>query len=285
MRAHLLVLCGLVLGGCAWEPGQGFTVVDPSVRIVYEALANRATTEGYQRLSSDYQLRVDSASMRLSGIELIAVSQGSGAGSSFDPANPPAGYSLCHNGHCHRSDGALIPYAQVAAEMGGGGGSTTVVTLSAAQPANLLVPEVQPMTCAPSCSLPQTEVTQGRWTFQSLKITGTVRDSRVPARFPGERTFELSIQPSLDIEKELPEMLLTSTMELPSDRTEPPDAKLRLGLTLTAALFDRMDWSGLKYDADGVLRFTDMRDEGELVALIARLNQLTPTAEVTRGDP
>src|SRR6218665_1028154 len=190
MRASLLIVCGLTLGGCAWEPGQGFVVVEPTVRAAYESLSGRDAGDGYQRLSSDYQLRVDEASLSLSGIELISAG---GAGGSFDPANPPAGYSLCHGGHCHRDDGALIPYEQVTAEMSGGTGSSAVVTLTAGEPWNLLAPETRAVGCEPGCALPQTQVSQGRWNIQSMHLTGTVRDARTPARFTGERRFEVEL--------------------------------------------------------------------------------------------
>ena len=49
-----------------------------------------------------------------------------GDGSSFDPASPPPGYTLCHNGHCHSESGELVPYDDVRAELASSGGETTV---------------------------------------------------------------------------------------------------------------------------------------------------------------
>ncbi|EPX55399.1 putative lipoprotein [Cystobacter fuscus DSM 2262] len=277
MRRSLLLVWGLALGGCAWEPGQGFAVVEPSVRVAYEPLASRAASDGYQRLSSDYQVRLDSASMRLSGIELLASASGSGSGTTFDPARPPPGYSLCHGGHCHRDDGALIPYEQVAAEMGGGGGSSAVVTLATEAPLDLLAPETRAMACAPECALPQTQVSQGRWSVASLRLVGTVRDSRVPARFQGERSFELELPTGTTTDA--PVAILTGAVDLPSDRTTPPEAKLRLDLVLTAALFDPVDWGKLVQGDNPVLFNEDARK-----ALVERLSQLKPQAEVSRGE-
>ncbi len=279
MRRSLLLVWGLALGGCAWQPGQGFAVVEPSVRVAYESLSSRAASDGYQRLSSDYQVRLESASLRLSGIELLASASGSGsgAGTTFDPSRPPPGYSLCHGGHCHRDDGALVPYEQVAAEMGGGGGSSAVVTLATEGPLDLLAPETRAMACAPECALPQTQVTQGRWSVAALRLEGSVRDSRVPARFQGERSFvlELPTAPTTDA----PVAILTGAVDLPSDRTHPPEAKLRLDLVLTAALFDAVDWGALAQGEDPV------RFKGDaLKALVERLSQLEPQAEVSRGE-
>ena len=275
MRASLLVVCGLTLGGCAWEPGQGFAVVEPTVRAAYESLSGRDAGDGYQRLSSDYQLRVDEASLSLSGIELISAG---GAGGSFDPANPPAGYSLCHGGHCHRDDGALIPYEQVTAEMSGGTGSSAVVTLTAGAPWNLLTPETRVVGCEPGCALPQTQVSQGRWNIQSMHLTGTVRDARTPARFTGERRFEVELPAQGSNE---PVTVLSGAVDLPSDRKTPPQARLDLGLVLTAALFDAVDFGALTPDDDGVVR---LRTE-DRAALVERLAKVSPRAEVSRGQP
>ncbi|ATB26829.1 hypothetical protein [Melittangium boletus] len=274
MRASLLVVCGLALGGCAWEPGQGFAVVEPTVRASYEPVFGREAGDGYQRLSSDYQLRVDEAALRLSGIELM--SAGSGGGS-FDPANPPAGYSLCHGGHCHRSDGALIPYEQVAAEVGGGTGASAVVTLTTGEPWNLLTPETRAVGCEPGCALPQTQVSQGRWNVQSLHLTGWVRDARTPARFTGERRFEVDLPARAGNE---PLTVLSGALDLPSDRKTPPQAKLDLDLVLTAALFDAVDFGALEYE-QGVLRLSDTAR----TALVERLAKVSPRAEVSRGTP
>jgi len=281
MRRLLLFLFCLAPGGCAWEPGQGFAVVEPTVRAIYEPLSDRAASDGYQRLSSDYQVRVDAASLRLSDIELLASAGGPGGG--FDPARPPPGYTLCHGGHCHREDGALIPYEQVAAEMGGGGGSRVVVTLPVGEPLDLLAPETRAVGCAPGCALPNTQVSQGRWGIEALWFEGTVRDGRVPPRFPGERRFRLDLVPAPG--SDAPVAVLDGAVELPSDRSHPPKAKLDLSLVLTAALFDAVDWSTLKQDTNGVVDFNDNdpANAKARAALIERLARFPPEAEVTRG--
>lgn len=278
MRHAFLLLSCLTLGGCAWEPGQGFAVVEPTVRAAYEPLAGRVAGEGYQRLSSDYQVRVDAASMRLSGIELLAFAAGPGGG--FNPANPPPGYSLCHGGHCHRDDGALIPYEQVAAEMGGGGGPSTVATLPVDEPLDLLAPEVRTLECTPDCALPQANVSRGRWGLEALRIEGTVRDGRATPRFPGERRFRWEPTPGSDA----PVAVLDGAVDLPSDRSTPPRAKVNLNLVLTAALFDAVDWSALKEGTDGVVNLGYTDNAEAHAALLERLAAVSPEAEVTRGD-
>ena len=276
MRRPLLSLFLLTLGGCAWGPGQGFAVVEPTVRVAYEALPARNADIGYQKLASDYQVRLGSASMQLDGIELIAISSGSGGG--FDPANPPPGYSLCHGGHCHRDDGALLHYEEVAAGIGGGGGASTVLTLPVEQPLNPLAPETRVVGCQPECALPQTQVSQGRWGIKTLRIEGTVRDGRVPPRIAGERRFVLDLVPGANGE---PVVVLSGAVDLPSDRENPPAAKVALRLALTAELFDTVDWAPLVQSTADVV---DLKSNAKaLEAVLERLSRISPQAEVTRG--
>ncbi|AKJ05100.1 hypothetical protein ATI61_102169 [Archangium gephyra] len=280
MRRAILLLSCLGLGACTFEPGQGFAVVEPTVRAAFEPLADRTTPDGYQQLASNYQVHVAGASLRLSGIELVAFAGGSGGG--FNPANPPPGYSLCHGGHCHRDDGALIPYEQIAAEAGGGGGSSTVVTMPVAGPLNLLAAERFAVECLPDCALPQTNVSQGRWGIESLNLEGTVRDARVPARFPGERRFRWVL--SRASTGDAPAAVLDGTVDLPSDRSTPPRAKLDLNLVLTARLFDAVDWSTLTQGSDGVVEINGDSNAEVHAALKERLATVSPEAEVTRGE-
>jgi hypothetical protein len=280
MRRELLLLSFLSLGGCAWDAGQGFAVVEPTVRAAYKTLPDRNAGDRYQRLSSDYQVRVDSGSMRLSDIELLALNTG-GSGGSFNPASPPPRYSLCHGGHCHRDDGALIPYEQIIAEMGGGGGSSTVVTLPVGEPFDLLASETRAVGCTPDCALPNTQVSQGRWGVEALRLEGTVRDGRPTPRFSGERRFRLYLpKPTTP---DTPVAVLDGEVDLPSNREDPPEARLALDLALSATLFDPLDWSTLALGTDGVVDFNDPANAEALQVLLERLAQVSPEAEVTRG--
>lgn len=283
MRTRLLLPL-LLLAGCAWEPGEGFAVVEPTVRAGYTTLPSRDAGGGFQRLSSDFQVRVSAASLQLASIALLGSASGGGGGSTtFDPANPPPGYSLCHGGHCHRDDGALIDYEDIQAELNGGGGSTaaTIVTLPVGASVDLLAPETRTLQCQPDCELPRTSVTRGRWTVTGLSLQGTVRDSRQPPRLTGERPFRFVVAPASTPE---PLLVMNGELDVPSDRENEPRVKLGLSLDVTPAVFDAVDWSATTVGADGVVDLNAPENEAAREALLAALLALQPTAEVQRDE-
>lgn len=280
MRASLLVPLAL-LSGCALDAGEGFAVLEPSVRAAYLPGAGRDAGDGYQQLASDFQLRLDGAGLRLADIDLLASSGGGGA-TSFDPSNPPPGYSLCHGGHCHSDSGALVPYEEVEAQLGGGATTQTVASLPVDTELDLLAPETRALACEPDCELPQTTVSRGRWAVTGLRLSGAVRDHRVPARFPGERAFRLDMA-TAGAEAE-PVAVLDGTLDVPSDRENKPRVTLGLRLDVTPELFDTLDWSSATPGADGVVDLNTAQNTALREALLERLAELGPEAEVTRED-
>lgn len=280
MRTRLLLPL-LLLAGCAWEPGEGFAVVEPTVRAEYTPLSSRDAGDGFQRLSSDFQVRVSAASLQLASIQLLG-SSGGGGPTSFDPANPPPGYTICHNGHCDREDGALVPYEEVEAELGGGATTTTVATLPVGASVDLLVPETRVLACEPDCELPRTNVTRGRWDVTGLRLEGTVRDSRQPPRFAGERPFRLVVAPAAGSSE--PALVMSGDLDVPSDRENKPRVVLGLSLAVTPTVFDAVDWGATIPGADGVVDLGAAENVAARTALIEALAALQPGAEVTRDD-
>jgi hypothetical protein len=278
MRIHLLLPL-LLSAGCALDAGEGFAVLQPSVRAAYTAPASREVGDGYHRLSSDYQVRLTTARMRLERIDLLGGAGGSGP-STFDPANPPAGYTLCHSGHCHRDDGALIPYDEVAAELAGGGATASTVATLPVGDLDLLAPETRALECDPNCELPLTSVSSGRWRLTALRLEGTVRDGRTTPRFAGERPFRLALAPTDD--KAAPVAVLTGALDVPSDREHAPRVLLDLKLDLTPAIFDPLDWTAATPGPDGTVDLSAPANATTFTQLIEQLAGLAPEAEVTR---
>ncbi len=271
-----------LLTGCAFDAGEGFAVLEPSVEAAYTPQSGRDAGEGYQALASDFQLRMDTGAVSLGSIDLQASSGGGGA-TTFDPSSPPPGYTLCHGGHCHREDGALVDYEDVQAELNGGGGSTTVTVASLPVDAelDLLSPAARGLGCEPGCELGRTSLSRGRWSVTGLRLTGSVRDGRVPARFAGALPFRFTATVT-GAEAE-PVAVLTGDLDVPSDRENAPRVALGLKLELTPALFDVVDWSAATVGADGVVDLDAPENAAVRAGLLEKVAALSPTAEVSRG--
>ncbi|MBN8231871.1 hypothetical protein JYK02_30595 [Corallococcus macrosporus] len=273
-----------LLSGCAFDAGEGFAVLEPSVEAAYTPVSGRNAGDGYQALASDFQLRMDTGAVSLGSIDLLASSGGGGGGTTFDPSSPPPGYSLCHNGHCHRDDGALVDYEDIQAELGGGGGSTTVTVANLPVDAelDLLAPAARDVTCEPACELGRTALSRGRWSVTGLRMTGSVRDGRVPARFAGALPFRFTA--TATGAEATPVAVLNSDLDVPSDRENAPRVTLDLKLELTPALFDAVDWSAATVGADGVVDLDAPANAAVRAALLEQVAALSPTAEVSRGS-
>ena len=126
MRARALVwLAACSSAACTFEAGNWFATLSPSLSAAYLPRTDRNVGEeqNWQKLSNDYQVRIVRATLELGKIGLLS-STGGGDSGGFDPARPPPGYTLCHNGHCHNVDGRLVPYAEIEAELAGGRSGT-----------------------------------------------------------------------------------------------------------------------------------------------------------------
>ncbi|MBM4373379.1 MAG: hypothetical protein FJ098_17105, partial [Deltaproteobacteria bacterium] len=117
-RSSVLVL--VLAAGCAFTDGEPWGEVRPALRVVFDPSPERLTPEGWLRTTLGYGVELHALDVSVDGLTLSMAAGGEGA-AVFDPADPPEGYSLCHNGHCHAASGALVSYEAIAAELGGGG--------------------------------------------------------------------------------------------------------------------------------------------------------------------
>ncbi|MDY7224839.1 hypothetical protein [Hyalangium rubrum] len=279
MRAPLL-LPVLMLAGCAWEPGAGFAALEATMNAKYAPEGSRERGLGYQQLASSYQIQVTGATMQLERIELIGRAASTGP-SRFDPANPPPGYTLCHGGHCHRDDGALIPYEDIEAELSGGGATATPVATLPVGELNLLAPVPRTLGCEPDCELPRTEVTRARWAVTTLRLAGTVRDSLTTPRFPGNRLFQLELATTGTAS---PVAVLEGDLDVPSDREHAPRVLMHLQLDIPSRIFDEVDWAATTPGADGTVDLGAEANAAARAEILEYLSGVKPTAEVTRED-
>ena len=114
LQAIALLLCTW-LAGCALPPGEGWQSIDLSVQATFES-DGRILDNGRFKTSKNYEIEFSSVELQGLGFSLEALKAADGL-QTFDPQNPPEGYSLCHNGHCHSASGELVDYEDIQAEL------------------------------------------------------------------------------------------------------------------------------------------------------------------------
>lgn len=107
------------LAGCTFAPGGPMSTLH-EVRVTGEAAATELETGDGRTVA------LDRAELVLGTVSLQALA-GGGGGGSFDPADPPEGFSLCHNGHCHYVDGSLWSYGEIEVWLAGDSASWSEV--------------------------------------------------------------------------------------------------------------------------------------------------------------
>lgn len=290
-----LALVGTV--GCAFEPGEPYGLVTASLDVHYRELADRYTPDGFQKLNTDYQARLTSAVLVVDAIELLDAGTEL-AVATFDPANPPPGYSLCHGGHCHAADGSLVDYEDIAAELAGAGGTepTTVVTLTAGT-VDLLTSEPFELGCAPSCALPEGYLVLARLTASRLELAGQVRDARVEPRIAGEVDWQVALellQPAETSDAndhehdhdaaDEPAGRFELRLDLPVNEDEPPNVTMRFAMPTDAKLLDRVDFSLVPPDSYGVIDLNASAGAAARSELALNFAALGVDVAVTRAD-
>ena len=241
--SRALAAAAALLAACTFSDGDPYARLAASFDARLATPADRDAGEGWQKLASDYQVRVATMTLELAGIELVDTGDTSTSG--FDPAHPPPGYSLCHNGHCHADDGRLVPYDEIAAELAGGKGLTTVVVLPVGE-LDLIAGRSGALACEPGCDLPRAHIGLARAGLVRLRVSGSVRDGRSPPRLDGEHAFTLDLP--------FPEgSLLRGELDLPADRTHDPDVALALTLAASVGVLDGVDWQAQAQSSAGAI--------------------------------
>jgi hypothetical protein len=234
-----IVILGLT--GCTFEDGQGFATLETaSLSARLRPGAARDPGDHTVLTSQGYRVALTRASLGIESLALNELAGGTGSGGTFDPANPPPGYSLCHGGHCHADDGRLVDYADIEAELAGGGARfEPVVTLPIARAFDLLQGQSAVLEgVTPSRELPQARITQLALRVDRLELEGSV--SGGPAGGALEQSsatllVTLPITSSID-----------GAMSLTIDRDEPGAFSLSAALEVDGTLFDELDFAALQ---------------------------------------
>jgi hypothetical protein len=236
--AGLVFVVCLATAGCTFDGGAWFAELQPQLAASYQPAADRNVDGRFQRLASGYEVALDRAELVVGALDLIAAAS-AGAGA-FDPAHPPPGYSLCHNGHCHADDGRLVPYAAIEAELAGGGdagGAAPVLSLAGGG-FNLLAPQAIALTCPEGCRLGRTHIVRVEANVTSVHLEGAVRSGPGAPQMLGERRFTVDLPAA-----GAPIGRLAGPLDLPADNRHPPQVDLQVAIALGPQLLDRLDWA------------------------------------------
>ncbi|MCB9741415.1 MAG: hypothetical protein H6741_29930 [Alphaproteobacteria bacterium] len=249
----------LALAACTFSPGaEGFTTIEEA------SLSGRLDVEDASWVTDlGAVVTLETATLSLGDLSMQALS---GGAVDFDPANPPEGYTLCHGGHCHTTDGDLVDYVDIIQELSGGQASfEEVAAFEGEHVLDLLSDEALPLSTS-TPHLPITEITrvEGAWLEPGLLLEGTVGD--------GDESVPLTITLT-------PEVALAGGLSLPVDRAQAARVAVDLSVELPATLLDGVDLLALAGE-DGV-----WLDDPEDPALIAITEKLLATELAGDADP
>lgn len=250
--------------GCTFEAGQGFGRLDAvAFSAAYQPGEARDLGGGLTLTNLGYQVRLDLFQIEGATVELLAIS--GGGSTTFDPANPPEGYTLCHSGECHSDAGAIVEYADVEADLAGGESAFSAVV-------NLAVDGSIDLLAGVDVALVNPEPTLGTADISKLVVSvGTASLSgAIVAEDGGETPFSATMPLDAD---------LGISLDLPLDRDHDPVIVLEVGLFPAGDLFDDLDFTALAVDGSVVINGAESAG-GE--TLLAALLAIEPAPTVTR---
>ena len=234
------IIIALLLSGCAFSDGNPWGKLDVSLRTTHSLTEDRLDEEGRIITATNFAIQIDRLELKVDSI-ILRLSAGEVALEAFDPANPPAGYSLCHNGHCHADSGALVDYEDIAAELASGSAAGgAVVALAPAEP---LIPfardalEVALVDCPNRCFVEPGTLRIAELTVTEVRLVGRVFDRLTgdAMRLPPEG---LSVSETLTVNAQ-PQVELSATF----GREHQLGARVQLSLSLSSKVFDTLDFS------------------------------------------
>ena len=240
MTSCALALCA---SACTFADSEG----EPWGQLVFEPptatfdIADRQVEQTDRfRVGNGYELELVSLELELGALRVDLAPEGTGA-VDFDPANPPAGYSLCHNGHCHADDGRLVDYEDIALELSTAGGVASSVLQVIDRPVEFgdgatVTVSLDPELCQQDCTLPFGDLTRVVLAINAVHLDARVFDTRAPesARLPEDG---VEVKLSLEDPREF-----ATLIEGRVSKDSTGDFVITPALEISGALFDGIDW-------------------------------------------
>ena len=269
-QRSLLLLVSMGASACTFAPGNaGFaTLTDAQLSAVHEPGEARDLGEDGLLTNEGYAVKLSALTLTVGALHLDELQGASDV--SFDPANPPEGYGLCHGDHCHADTGELVSYAEIIAELAGEGAELVpVVSLAVNDTLDLLAGEDRALTeMSPSADLPMVDILQARLEVSALHLRGVATPWDEPEAG------------ALDLEIDLPlSAPLTAALDLSINRDIDPLLSLSLDLVIDGTLLDDLDLEALSTEGVWSVKDADRTTPG-VDALLDNLSKQTPSAEI-----
>ena len=106
-QAALLITAALTLISmtACLDDGLPWGTLEATMEASFAPSEGRLDDDGRLKTSQNYVVALDEVAVAFDAFTLVLAAGGAAA---FDPSNPPEGYSLCHNGHCHADSGERL---------------------------------------------------------------------------------------------------------------------------------------------------------------------------------
>ncbi len=113
---------------CSCSDGNSFAVAKVDLDMTF---ASETGTGNVHITENGDKIQLTSLEFEIESIEIAIVTNSTGSNNvEFDPSNPPAPYTNCHNGHCHSTESSNIyTFDEIIAELSGGSTNTSSITL------------------------------------------------------------------------------------------------------------------------------------------------------------
>ncbi len=125
--ALAFLLISLSHSGC-YENGNAYGLAKIDFDITF---ASETLKDGLHITESGNQIQLTSLKFEIESVEIATVTTSAGQTDvQFDPDNPPAPYTNCHNGHCHSTESSNIyTFDEIIAELSGGSTISSTKTI------------------------------------------------------------------------------------------------------------------------------------------------------------
>ena len=233
-KSACLVALALALTGCALDDG------DPWGQAQFELQADfdpsSRLEEGRIQTAKNYAVDLETIAVGFSALSLSMRADGSQI--DFDPADPPAGFSLCHNGHCHSDAGELVDYEDIAAGLATESTTTGGVVQAIDTEVELAGETRVPLDdCSNECRVERGQLNTVSLDIRSLRLVGRAFDTTNQGRLPEEGiAFDQLVPVNVEF---------TAVVQGLVGDGEPVDVDINTRIQISEKLFDPLEFGDL----------------------------------------